>query len=217
MSSPKSRHQHRNERRNEYHDRQLDQHFDQHLDQHLDVQLKLDPDTVVHVLEAHRPAPDICVVVIRHVKTYSTRLARFVAEEARNHLYTLGRRSSPAENGWTIHYCNMVQHMLQLQLQLSSEDGMDEQLLADRAALLVIYAALLIQVHSKQIKVGRSEGLVQLDSSSDSCLYIDQHTFLHVREACDEVTTVVHKLDASGLKLCNEVKWFLRSRGVEET
>ena len=217
MSSPKSRHQHRNERRNEYHDRQLDQHFDQHLDQHLDVQLKLDPDTVVHVFEAHRPAPDIRVLVIRHVKTYSTRLARVVAEEARNHLYTLGRRSSPAENGWTIHYCNMVQHILQLQLQLSSEDGMDEQLLADRAALLVIYAALLIQVHSKQIKVGRSEGLVQLDSSSDSCLYIDQHTFLHVREACDEVTTVVHKLDASGLKLCNEVKWFLRSRGVEET
>lgn len=130
MSSPDFR-QHRNE------------HRDQRLDQHLDVQLKLDPDTVVHVLETHRPAPDICVLVIRHVKAYSTRLARFVSKDARNHLYTLGRRSSPAENGWTIHYCNTVQHTLQLQLQLSSEDGMDDQLLADRAILFIIYAALL--------------------------------------------------------------------------
>ncbi|RYO89854.1 hypothetical protein DL766_010486 [Monosporascus sp. MC13-8B] len=177
----------------------------------------LDAEAVAHVLEAAKPPSNIGNLVIRHVKRYSPELARFAAGNAQLHLYTLGKRTSPPDRssqGRTVDYCNTVRHVL----QLGSGNGHIQQyvrLLADRAALLVIYATLLVQLYGNVIVEHDSQGVLRLDCPGDSPdAYTTYKSFQSVAQARYEAKKAIQDLYAAGGKLDDDTCWFLSDKPV---
>ncbi len=96
-------------------------------------------------------------------------------------------------------------------------DTMDEdiqqgvRLLADRAALWVIYGPILVHLSTKIIEQHDLEGLLRLDcpdstDASTSCAGFDL-----VTEACSEVPEAIRILYAAGGKLDRGARFFLRN------
>ncbi|RYO85070.1 hypothetical protein DL766_006529 [Monosporascus sp. MC13-8B] len=173
----------------------------------------LDAEVVAHVLEAAQPRSDIGNLVVRHVKRYSPGLGRFVARNAQRHLYTLGKRTSPPDRssqGRTVDYCTTVRHVLQL-----GPGDESVHLLADRAALLVVYATLLVQLHANAIAEHDSQGVLWLDCPGDSPdAYTNYKNFQSVAQARYEAKKAVQDLYAAGGKLDDGTRWFLGDNPV---
>ncbi|KAI1291499.1 hypothetical protein F5Y03DRAFT_400667 [Xylaria venustula] len=174
----------------------------------------LDPETVVHILEATRPSPDMLDLVIRRVSKYTPMLAEYVASQARLQLYTLGKRTEPLRSERTVHHYNALRHLVQL--GPSDEDVQQHaHLLAGWAALLIVYAALSIQLHANVITVHDSKGLLQLDCPNDSPdAYTSHENFVSVMQACCEARKAVRDLYARGGNLPRDIRWFLRDKSV---
>ncbi|KAJ2987183.1 hypothetical protein NUW58_g4645 [Xylaria curta] len=178
--------------------------------------IDLDPETVVHILKATRPSPDMLDLVICRVQKYAPMLAEYVVEHAVLQLYALGKRREPLESERTRHHCNTVRHLVKL--GPSDEDAQQQaHLLAGRATLLILYAALLIHLHSNIITVHDSKGLLQLDDPNDSPgAYASHENFLSVTQARCEARKAVRDLYAMGGKLPRDIRWFLSDNPVAD-
>ena len=155
--------------------------------------------------------------LIRHLKAYGAGLARFLIKPPLIHLHNFQRRSSPWDGSgqvWTIDFCDTVRHVLRLADKHESAED-DVHFFTDRAALLVIHAALLVQLHAKAITGFQSQGIVDLDCPDNSVdSYTDRDSFLQVARASREAGEAVRNLYAAGEDLCDSVCWFLCEKSL---
>ncbi|RYP14043.1 hypothetical protein DL767_010440 [Monosporascus sp. MG133] len=101
---------------------------------------------------------------------------------------------------------------------LGSGDGHIQQhvhLLVDRAALLVIYATLLVQLHANVIAEHDSQGVLRLDCLGDSPdAYTNHKDFQSVAQARYEAEKAIRDLYAAGWGLDDGIHWFLGDNPV---
>ncbi|KAI1502221.1 hypothetical protein F5X99DRAFT_427614 [Biscogniauxia marginata] len=181
---------------------------------HQRVTADLQPDVVAQVLRQHTPPEQQCIAIIRLVNTYSTELGQFMIESARKHLCRLAWRneSVPLTQVATLGYSCTTNHVLGL-LDQSTQDSpfKDDTLLLDRAALLVVYATLLVQLHAKTIKVLASHGLLENSSNDTADSYTTYEHFASVVQASNAAEEAIRELAEKGIKLDDEIMIFVRA------
>lgn len=166
----------------------------------------LQPDIVAEVLRQTRaPAPD-GNQIIRHVKQYSHKLGQYVSEEVRWCIGVLPTRTNPLDefNSNTVRdSCSVVSHVLELLDQHLRDGPVELSDLADRAALSVIYAGLLIHLHAKEVIVAQGRGLLDLDYEPVAESYTSDEGFLSVTNAHFQVKEAIRGLEEEGGSLDN--------------
>ncbi|KAI0869114.1 hypothetical protein GGS24DRAFT_506107 [Hypoxylon argillaceum] len=173
----------------------------------------LEPDIVVDVLREVSAPSRKCRFVIRHVQKYSAELARFVSDRAYKHLHALGARDAPPDpdDEKTLEYKETVGHVLSLaEAHMGYEELRDRHDISERAALLVVYTALLIHLYAKVVPNRSSCGIVALDYHDTADMYVDDEHFQLVADARDKVAQLKGKLEASGHILGDLTRWFVR-------
>lgn len=176
----------------------------------------LQPDVATDVLEKCRPPIEACSFVIRYVARYSTNLGRYMSRLAGNYLLTLPSRRGASECHEELaqDLRNAVAHVLRLaDAPAETEDIQQEQLLADRVALLTVYAALLVHIHAKDIICDSSRHLLTLEKDETSEMYTGTAQFKVVRDARRRLTEAICALRAVGGELDDEARWFIEEHG----
>ncbi|KAG8407085.1 hypothetical protein J3459_016382 [Metarhizium acridum] len=182
------------------------------------LSLDLEPAQVVAVLRTHRPPVGRRNQVIRRVRKYSTELGQFVIEMTREYLRSLPWRMVPVPpeslmQNALLDRCSTINHVLGLVDRSIKDEVMctnHPSLHQDRAALLVVYATLLIQLHAKTVTVLGSRGLLQMSSKETDDLYnsCDLHSVVRARQNAEEA---VYDLAEQGIELDPDIGWFIRA------
>ncbi|KAI3316574.1 hypothetical protein HD806DRAFT_424647 [Xylariaceae sp. AK1471] len=174
----------------------------------------LQPDIVVKLLRQSRPPEDRRNIVIRQVTRYSPELGQFMIEETRRHVCRLPRRTSLGEeyNNESIRdCCSIVTHVLGLMDQYEGDKQVELGHLADRAAMSIIYAALLVHLHAKTIMAVQSRGLLEMSGHATADSYTSYENFQSVTAAYSQVIQTIHCLKEKGGQLDDGSIWILRA------
>ncbi|KAI1131602.1 hypothetical protein F5Y10DRAFT_286111 [Nemania abortiva] len=179
---------------------------------------ELDPVYTLSILQANPPRQLTWCLVIQQVGKYTPELAHYIMEEIAEYLYTLQKRTSQPSYypcAGLASYLNVVSHVLRLS---TADEGVEPNisLLADRAYLLILYAAILVHAYADVIKVDFSEGLLQLDCPRLVEPYTSSEHFHLITEVYREAQGAIQALYKAGGELGREAKWFLRSGHSQE-
>ncbi|RYC57104.1 hypothetical protein CHU98_g9106 [Xylaria longipes] len=183
-------------------------------DAELELELELDPADALRILQANPPCDPLWCLVILQVRKYAPELARYTIDNVDGHLHTLQKRTGlPDYYPCSVlsNYSNAVRHMLLLTATDGAQpDGAqpDIQLLADRAYLWVLYAAVLVHSHVTVIEPNFSKGLLRLDGLAEACT--SREDVYLVTEACRDAQKAVQTLYKAGGKLEKGARWFIR-------
>ncbi|OAA36998.1 hypothetical protein NOR_07274 [Metarhizium rileyi] len=136
----------------------------------------LQPDIVAKVVEEYGLRDDHRNRVICSISTYSSELASLVIRHACSCARRLPLRTRLAEMSTDKSirsHCSAISHVLGL-LDQHMRDG---QALPHRAALLVVHAVLLIQLHAKSIGVMHSQGILEMNGDDTPDAYRSYEDF----------------------------------------
>ncbi|KAI1177805.1 hypothetical protein F4777DRAFT_164995 [Nemania sp. FL0916] len=188
-------------------------------------QPNLQPSTVAKVLRQHKPPEKRSNAVIRQVPTYSPELSDFLIDAAGTYLRTLAPRAGealPWIRELTQDYGVTIEHVLGL-LEQSTQAGRHEDsefLARRRAALLVLHAALLIQLHASNVQVLGSRQIVGMHShggtvyiydSDSASAYTSREGFRAVAEARGRAGEAVYQLWClAGVEIDEKIAHFVR-------
>lgn len=168
------------------------------------------------MLKKCRPPTKACNFVIRHIARYSTNLGRYMSRLAGNYLLMLPSRKGAPERPEELarDLRNTIAHVLRLaDSPAETKNIQQEQLLADRAALLTVYAALLVHLHAKEIICNSSRGLLALEKDETREMYTGIVQFKFVRDARRRLAEAICALHAIGGELDDEARWFIEKNG----
>ncbi|KAI0100337.1 hypothetical protein GGR51DRAFT_532591 [Nemania sp. FL0031] len=179
---------------------------------------ELDPVYTLSILEANPPRCRTWSLVIQHVGKYTPELAHYTMGQIAAYLYGIQKRISiPSYYPCTelASYSNVVSHMLRLS---TPDEGVQTNisLLADRAYLRVLYAAILVHAYASVIKEDFSKGLLQLDCPRLVEPYTSSEHFDLITVAYREAQEATQTLYKAGGKLGREAKYLLRSVDLPE-
>ncbi|KAI0538837.1 hypothetical protein GGR58DRAFT_466935 [Xylaria digitata] len=176
--------------------------------------IELDPEDAVRILKANPQPTRPRNLVILHVNRYTPVLSRYTIQNATEHLVALRNRTKPLHPSWkeffTL-YSHTIKHVLRLLDTTNKDTQLDVPLLADRAALWVIYGVILIHLYAKVIESYWSEGVLQIDCPGSADTYTSRVSFNLVTEACYEVREAIRSLYAAGGRLDSSSRYFLYS------
>ncbi|KAI0466908.1 hypothetical protein F4859DRAFT_496359 [Xylaria cf. heliscus] len=176
--------------------------------------LKLEPEDALCILRANPPYDRKWCLVVAQVGRYTPELARYTIEDIARHLYVLQKRTSlpPYYPSRVLsNYSNTIRYVLRLSTTAEGVVQQNINLLADRAYLSVLHAAVLVHSHAKIIEVDFSEGLLQLDCPGLAEAYTSYEDFHLVTEGYREAQEAIRTLHDAGGKLERVARWFIRN------
>ncbi|KAI0869562.1 hypothetical protein GGS24DRAFT_478490 [Hypoxylon argillaceum] len=177
--------------------------------------IDLDPSIVGLMLRTLWPSTKDSGRVIRHLNRYSAELGQFLIKVARFDLLSLPRRNRPPDSEYWIKdrvddYIPILDHVLSLIDQAIHDQGIQSNsLLADRATLLVIKAAMLIHQHANVIPIYGSNKLLGKSGHGTAESYITYEGYVSVTRACQIAEAAVHELTGIGGEIHPYARRFL--------
>ncbi|KAI0414500.1 hypothetical protein F5X98DRAFT_389764 [Xylaria grammica] len=177
-------------------------------------QADLQPDVVAQIFQRIHPRDDQRNLVIRRVARYSPELGRLVIQEARRYVCELPRRTGLAResvNESTRDYCSTVAYILGLMDKYESGRQVELGDLGDRAAISILYAALLIHLHAKTNLAIMSRGLLDMSGNATAESYTSYEGFQTVTAAYSQAMRAIHCFEENGGQLDDGSEWILRT------
>ncbi|MBE3045780.1 hypothetical protein IMZ48_25200 [Candidatus Bathyarchaeota archaeon] len=80
---------------------------------------------------------------------------------------------------------------------------------ADRVALLVIRAALLIHLHAKNVKAAMSKGILELYRGESAASYASAEGFNFVAGAWEAAAEAIRRFNSGGRTLESDIGWLV--------